>query len=88
MIDEHRVSKKAIEDYLAKRIAEKVGEYTGADVVALTRCVVDHVCKNRVGWDALKCVVDNMDKVYETADRIGVEGALREFGCPRKAELV
>jgi len=85
---EERIAEEAIARYVGRKIAEEAGKYTGADVVALTKCAVEYRCKGKTGWNALACIVDEMDKVYEEADEYGVDEALRRLGCPEKRELV
>lgn len=71
----------ALEQFLAKEIAEHAGAYKGAEVRALHRCVVEKICAGKTGWDALQCVVDNMDKIYSEAEEVGVKEALSKYTC-------
>lgn len=71
--------------FRAKVSAMMAGKFTGTEVVELDRCVVDVVCKGKTGWDRFSCVVDNMHKIYDVADREGVNKALGEMGCLAKS---
>jgi len=80
--EEERVIKRAIEEYLAKKIAEYAGELTGTQVVAAHKCVVGRLCADKTGWDALACIVDKMEELYRKIKEVGFEQAMKEYGCP------
>ncbi len=42
---------------------EGMGRFTGADVVAKHHEAL-RACKGQSGWELLKCIVDNMQRVY------------------------
>ena len=80
--DEEFLIKRAIELYVAKKIAEYAGELTGRQVRAAHRCVVEKLCAGKAGWDALECIVDKMDEVYRKIKEVGFERAMAEYTCP------
>jgi len=54
---------------------------SGTEVVAIHRCVTEHVCAGRTGWEALECIVNEMRRIYDDVKELGVEEALRRRGC-------
>ena len=80
-LDEELIVKRAVELYLAKKIAEYAGELTGEQVVKAHQCVVTKLCAGKVRWEALKCIVDKMEEVYRRIREVGFEAAMREYTC-------
>lgn len=80
-LDSEFVAEKATELFLARFLAEIAGELTGRQVVSAHRCVVGKLCKDKRGWEALECVVDNMDKLYRRIREVGYEKAMEEVDC-------
>lgn len=80
-MDEDFIAEKATELFLARVLAELAGELTGRQVVAAHRCVMEKVCKGKLGWERLACVVDNMEKMYRLVREVGYERAMMEMTC-------
>ncbi|MEM3994972.1 MAG: hypothetical protein QXW40_06240 [Thermofilum sp.] len=78
---EEFVAEKTIELYLARLLSEMAGRLTGKQVVSAHKCVVGKLCRGKSGWEALECVVDNMDRLYRMVREVGYEKAMEEIGC-------
>lgn len=72
---------RTIELFLARTLAELAGALTGKQVAAAHKCVVSVKCGDKRGWDALECIVDNMDKMYRLIREVGFERAMIEMTC-------
>jgi len=82
-LDEEKIIKRAAELFLAKKIAEYAAEdLTGREVVAAHKCVIEKICADKTGWEALECIIDNMDKLYSRIHEVGFEKAMEEMTCP------
>jgi len=82
-LDEKTIIKKAAELFLSRKLAElAVGDLTGKEVVSAHRCIIEKVCGDKYGWEALECIIDNMDKLYERIHEVGFEKAMEEMTCP------
>lgn len=80
-MDEEFIAERAIELFLARVLAELAGGLTGSQVVGAHKCVTRVICRGKGGWEALQCVVDNMDKLYRRIKEVGYEKAMTEMGC-------
>jgi len=80
-LDEEFITNTAIELYIAKMIAMYAGALTGTQVASAHRCVVDKICKDKTGWEALKCIIDNFHAIYDKIKKKGYEEAMKEVTC-------
>ncbi|MEM4819541.1 MAG: hypothetical protein QXQ91_04460 [Nanopusillaceae archaeon] len=75
------VAKRATELYLARVLSKMAGQLKGKEVVAAHKCIVEVKCAGKTGWDALECVVDNMEILYKRIKEVGFEKAMKEVSC-------